>query len=99
MSATGPVLLRQFPDLMSAEMAVEALHGASIESMIVSDDLGGALPAMQSVRGVKLFVPADAEEAARAVLDAMDEGPPLEETDDEEADGGGASGAAPPTRG
>jgi len=86
---SDPVLLRQFPDILSAEMAVSALEGASIEAMVVSDDLGGALPAMQPVRGVKLYVAADAEEAARAVLDAMDEAPPLEDADDDATEGGG----------
>ncbi len=88
-----PVLLRQFPDLVSAEMAVEALQEASIEAMIVSDDLGGALPSMQTVRGVKLYVAAGAESAARAILDAIDEAPPLEETDDH---GEGEEGDEPP---
>lgn len=80
--AEDPVLLRQYSDLVSADMAVEALREASIEAMLVSDDLGGTIPAMTAVRGVKLYVPADAEEAARAVLDAIDDAPPLEESDE-----------------
>jgi Putative prokaryotic signal transducing protein len=90
-----PVLIRSFPDLVSADMAVEALQDASIESMIVSDDLGGTLPSMQSVRGVKLYVAADAEAEARAVLDAIDDAPPLEETADagDDADGNDTTGS------
>ena len=40
---------------------------------------GGALPMMQVVRGVKLYVAAGDEVAARTVLDAIDAAPPLED--------------------
>ena len=73
------VLLRSFPDVITANMAADALHRENIEAAVVADDAGGALPMMQVVRGVKLLVAADDERAARAVLEAIDAAPPLEE--------------------
>ncbi len=80
------VLVRSFPDSITANMAVAALAQENIQATIIADDAGGALPMMQVVRGVKLFVTADAEVAAREVLDAIDNAPAIEELPDEAPD-------------
>ena len=66
MSRDEPILIRSFPDLISADMALTALAAASIEANLLADDLGGALPAMHPVRGVKLYVSAENEAAGDA---------------------------------
>ena len=79
MDFDNAVLLRSFPDVVTANMFASALAQEDIEAALVVDDAGGALPMMQVVRGVKLFVPADMEATARAVLEEFDNAPGIEE--------------------
>ncbi|GJM43664.1 MAG: hypothetical protein DHS20C21_05060 [Gemmatimonadota bacterium] len=62
------VLLETFTSEMDANVAQSVLMAAGIESHIMTDDAGGALPGLQIERGVKLFVRAADEAQAREAL-------------------------------
>jgi Putative prokaryotic signal transducing protein len=66
-----PVVVRTFLSSTDAEMARSALEAAGIPSMVRSDDCGGMRPHLW-MGGVGLLVPADAAEAASALLDELE---------------------------
>ncbi len=53
---------------VEAELAVADLVLSDIPARIVSDDAGGAFPSLQELRGVRVLVPREFEEAAKALL-------------------------------
>ena len=60
------VVIRTFPDAISALIAQAALDANDIRSIIVGDDAGGAYPALTFSNGVRLAVQdADAMRALR----------------------------------
>lgn len=60
------VVIRTFPDAISAHIAQAALDANDIRSIIVGDDAGGAYPALTFSNGVRLAVQyADAMRALR----------------------------------
>jgi len=64
------VVIRTFPDAISAHIAQAALDANDIRSIIVGDDAGGAYPALTFSNGVRLAVQhVDAMQALR-LLDA-----------------------------
>lgn len=64
------VVIRTYPDAISAHIAQAALDANDIRSIIVGDDAGGAYPALTFSNGVRLAVQhADAMNALR-LLDA-----------------------------
>ena len=64
------VVIRTFPDAISAHIAQAALDANDIRSIIVGDDAGGAYPPLTFSNGVRLAVQhVDAMRALR-LLDA-----------------------------
>lgn len=60
------VVIRTFPDAISAHIAQAALDANDIRSIIVGDDAGGAYPALTFSNGVRLAVQhSDAVKALR----------------------------------
>ena len=60
------VVIRTFPDAISAHIAQAALDANDIRSIIVGDDAGRAYPALTFSNGVRLAVQhADAMQALR----------------------------------
>ncbi|MDP3182968.1 MAG: DUF2007 domain-containing protein [Desulfobaccales bacterium] len=74
MNLDDAVLLETFPNRILAELAASLLEGEGIEALIMADDAGGAYPALQFVRGVRLLVAPEDETRAREFLKAMQEG-------------------------
>ncbi len=62
------VVLKIFPDEISAQLAATELSAEGIESQIFSDDAGGAIPALQTTQGVRLVVRKVDEQKARDLL-------------------------------
>lgn len=66
------VVIRTFPDEISARIAQAALDANDIRSIIIGDDAGGAYPALTFSNGVRLAAQhSDAVRALR-VLDSPD---------------------------
>lgn len=74
MNLDDAVLIETFPNRILAELAAGLLEGEGIEAMVMADDAGGAYPALQFVRGVRLLVAQEDEDQAREILAAMEEG-------------------------
>ena len=53
---------------VEAELAVADLVVSDIPARIVSDDAGGTFPSLQEPRGVRVLVPREYEETAKALL-------------------------------
>lgn len=68
------VVIETFPSRVMAELAASLLEGEGIEALVMADDAGGAYPALQFVRGVRLLVAPEDETRAREFLKAMQEG-------------------------
>jgi len=56
-----------------AQLAARALEAAGIPAVVSADDAGGAFPQLQ-VRGVRVLVPREALEDAKAVLAELEQG-------------------------
>jgi hypothetical protein len=66
------VAVGTYPTRSDAELAQTALTAAGIQSVVVSDDAGGAYP-FDLAGGARLFVDeADAEDAAAVLADRSD---------------------------
>jgi hypothetical protein len=65
------VVLKIFPDEMSAQLVATELSAEGIESQVFSDDAGGAIPALQTTQGVRLMIRKEDEQKARELLLAM----------------------------
>ncbi len=74
MNLDDAVVIETFPNRILAELAAALLAGEGIEVLIMADDAGGAYPALQFVRGVRLLVALQDEARAREILAAMEEG-------------------------
>jgi hypothetical protein len=71
-SNDGIVVIRTFPDAISAHIAQATLDANDVRSIIVGDDAGGAYPALTFSNGVRLAVQhVDAMRAIR-LLDAVE---------------------------
>jgi hypothetical protein len=68
------VLLRVFPDEVTAQIAISRLRTRQIFTFILTDDCGGMLPAMQPSRGVRVLVPEPRVAEALQILEAMETG-------------------------
>lgn len=75
MNLDDAIILETFASRIEAELAAALLEGEGIEALIMADDAGGAYPALQFVRGVRLLVASEDEARAREILKAMAEGP------------------------
>jgi hypothetical protein len=71
------VVLRQFGDEMSAEMAAMMLEANGVPARVSADTAGGALPNLALAFPVRLIVRAEDAELALELLDTPAD-PPLE---------------------
>jgi hypothetical protein len=62
-------LLKTFPNLEAAKVALTQLQANGIHGSIEANDAGGMLPFLQVPEGVKLFVPASQLEEAKELLE------------------------------
>lgn len=70
MNQDEAVVVRTYASEVIASIAASSLGSAGIEAHIQKDDCGGAYPALQMSRGVRLLVkPEDVEEAEKILLD------------------------------
>lgn len=70
MNRDEAVVVRTYTNEVIASIAASSLGSAGIEAQIQKDDCGGAYPALQMARGVRLLVkPEDVEEAEKILLD------------------------------
>jgi hypothetical protein len=67
------VEIARFPDDLSAQLAASRLRASGIEPTLISDDAGATYPSLQMVRGVRVLVAEEDEEAALEVLEGDDE--------------------------
>jgi hypothetical protein len=63
-------LLKTFPNVQAAEVALTQLQANGIHGSIEANDAGGMLPFLQVPEGVKLFVPASQFEEATELLNS-----------------------------
>jgi hypothetical protein len=63
-------LLKTFPNVQAAEMALGRLQANGIDGSIESNDAGGMLPFLQVPEGVKLFVLSRQFEEAMELLNS-----------------------------
>jgi hypothetical protein len=68
MEAGDRTLLKTFPNVEAAEIALAQLQANGIHGSIETNDAGGMLPFLQVPEGVKLFVPASQFEDATELL-------------------------------
>jgi hypothetical protein len=61
-------LLKTFPNVEAAEVALAQLQANGIHGSIETNDAGGMLPFLQVPEGVKLFVPASQFDEATELL-------------------------------
>ncbi|HEX3158686.1 MAG TPA: DUF2007 domain-containing protein [Gemmatimonadaceae bacterium] len=76
------VVLRQYADEMSAQMAAMALEANGVPARVSADTAGGALPNLALVFPVRLIVRAEDAELARELLDTPVDAP-LDDEDEE----------------
>jgi len=74
MSDDKVVTVRVENDEAAARIVVGFLQSNGIEAMIFEDDAGDQLPSLESTRGVKIQVPAEAAERARRLLEEQEAG-------------------------
>jgi hypothetical protein len=70
MESEARTLLKTFPNVQAAELAVAQLSANGIHCSIESNDAGGMLPFLQVPEGVKVFVPASQFEEAKEILES-----------------------------
>lgn len=62
------VVVAKFSEMMAAEVVAGRIREAGIECAVSSDDAGGMMPSLQQLSGVKLLVPEQDLEKAKAIL-------------------------------
>ena len=72
MNLEEAVVLRTFANDFEANFAASSLSAQGIETHIRKDDVGGAYPALQMSRGVRLLVKPEDREAAEKILDEIE---------------------------
>ncbi len=73
MNLDNLMVVRTYPGEMEASIAASCLEAEGIEIHIHKDDVGGAYPALQMSRGVKLLVNPDDLERAERILSEAEE--------------------------
>jgi hypothetical protein len=63
-------LLKTFPNVEAAEIAMGQLQANGIHASVETNDAGGMLPFLQVPEGVRLFVPASQFEEATELLNS-----------------------------
>ena len=59
---------------MLAELAASVLASEGINALVAVDDVGGAYPVLQQLRGVRLLVAHEDEKMAQEILRALEGG-------------------------
>jgi hypothetical protein len=72
MNLDEAVVLRTFANDFEANFAASSLGAQGIETHIQKDDVGGAYPALQMSRGVRLLIKPEDREAAEKILDEIE---------------------------
>ena len=67
------VVIRTFPNEITAQLAQAGLDARGIPSMLLRDDAGGMMPTLQFLHGVRLAVRRDDAEIALRLLDESPE--------------------------
>jgi hypothetical protein len=62
------VAIETFPSKAAADLVASLLESEGIETWVLTDDAGGAYPALQLTQGVQLFVSRENEEWAKEIL-------------------------------
>jgi hypothetical protein len=68
MESGDAVIVARFTSRTEAEAAAERLESEGIESVVILDDGGGTIPALDLTRGAKVMVASENEARARDVL-------------------------------
>jgi Putative prokaryotic signal transducing protein len=69
MRSADSVVVREFSNMVDAEVAASVLKAAGIPVSIEADDAGRMRPHMQLSLGVRLLVPARAAKVAKELLE------------------------------
>lgn len=69
MDFENAVVVSSFPNQETAEAAVSLLESEGVDAAISADGAGGELPNLELARGVRVYVQAQDEEFARALLE------------------------------
>lgn len=67
------VEVARFQDNLSAQLAASRLRASDIDVTLIADDAGATYPSLQMVRGVRVLVAEQDEEAALEILEGADE--------------------------
>ena len=78
MNPEDVVAVETFPSKAAADLAASLLESEGIETWVLTDDAGGAYPALQLTQGVQLFVSRENEAWAKEILADMPEPGPDE---------------------
>ncbi|MFZ5450427.1 MAG: putative signal transducing protein [Thermodesulfobacteriota bacterium] len=81
MNLDEAVVIEKFSSRMEADIAAGLLESEGIETLVLADDAGGLYPMLQSIRGVRLLVAPEDEAQAREILEAMEVGDIVEESE------------------
>ncbi len=73
MNLDDAVVIETFASRIEAEMAAGLLESEGVPALVMADDAGGAYPALQFTRGVRLLVAAEDQYRAREILRDMAE--------------------------
>ena len=68
------MLIATYRSRVMADLAASLLKAEGIDTLVLSDDAGGAYPMLQFLRGVRLLVEAGDEDRAREILAAASTG-------------------------
>ena len=79
MNLEDAVAIETFASKAAADLAASLLESEGIETWVLTDDAGGAYPALQLTQGVQLLVARENEEWAKEILDGMPEDLPDED--------------------
>lgn len=67
------VEIARFPDDLTAQLVASRLRASGIEPTLISDDAGATYPSLQMVRGVRVLVAEEDEEAALEILEDVED--------------------------
>lgn len=71
MKSEDSVVVATFSSRPQVDLAVEILRSEGIECVVLLDDGGGAIPALDLTRGIRILVARENEEAARELLEGV----------------------------
>jgi len=71
MKSEDSVVVATFSSRAPVDLAVELLRSEGIECVVLQDDLGGTIPALDLTRGIQIVVARENEAAARDLLEGI----------------------------